>query len=233
MIVTSRPSLRTQTHLSCTCAPSRLGTCSAATKRVGIPMLEEHFGVGVQEAGEPSNGVGGTVCAMVVVPARHLAFVLVASHVRGDADDRLVDVAVAETTPSIRGAVLDLVPRLQFEAFVAECWVPNSGIFIWVVEGNVVFIGRALGSSDGWHAAATGRGTCGRLRVDIIENASGEPRVDEATTRLEQGIIVHSDVLFQGLESRAKRGPSSGLGAEPYDFCCDSGVIDGVDVLVH
>src|SRR5882757_9413929 len=222
MIVTSRPSLRTQTHLSYACTPSRLATCGAATKRVGVPMFEEHFGVGIQEAGEPSNGVGGTVRAVVVVPARHLVLVLVASHMRGDTDDRLVDVAVAETAPSIRGAVLDLVPQLQFEAFVAECWVPNSGLLVRVMEGDVVFVGRALGSSDGWHAAATGRGTCGRLRVDVIKDASGEPRVDEATTRLEQGVVVHSDVLLQGLESGAERGPSGGLGAESYNFRCDS-----------
>jgi len=148
-------------------------------------MFEEHFGVGVQEVGEPSNGVGGTVRAVIIVPARHLALVLVASRVRGDADDRLMDVAVAETASSIRGTVLDLVPRLQLEAFVAECWVPDSGLLIWVMERDVIFVGRALGSSDGWHAAAAGRGTCGRLRVDIIEDASGEPCVDEATTCLE------------------------------------------------
>ena len=170
---------------------------------------------------------------MMVVPARHLALVLVASHMRGDADDRLVDVAVAETASSVRGAVLDLVPRLQFEAFVAECWVPDGGLLIWVVEGDVVFIRRSLGSSDGWHAAPTGRGTRGRLRVDIIEDASGEPCMDKATTCLEQGIVVHSDVLFQGLEPCTERGASGGLGAESYDFRCDSGVVNSVDMLIH
>src|SRR5712671_399262 len=133
MIVTSRPSLRTQNPLEL----CLLGTCGAAAKRVGVPMFEEHFGVGVQEAGEPSNGVGGTVRAMVVVPARHLALVLVASHMRGDTNDRFVDVAVAETASSIRGTVLDLVSRLQLEAFITECWVSDSGLFIWVMEGDV------------------------------------------------------------------------------------------------
>ena len=229
MIVTSRPSLRTQNPLEL----CLLGTCGAAAKRVGVPMFEEHFGVGVQEAGEPSNGVGGTIRAVVIVPARHLALVLVASHMRGDADDRLVDVTVAETASSVRGAVLDLVPRLQFEAFVAECWVSDCGLLVWVMEGDIVFVGRALGSSDGWHATAAGRGTRGRLRIYVIEDASGEPRVDETTTCLEQGVVVHSDVLFQGLESCAERGASSSLGAEPYDFRCDPGVVDGVDVLIH
>jgi len=101
------------------------------------------------------------------------------------------------------------------------------------MEGDIIFVGRALGSSDGWHAAAAGRGTRGRLRIYVIEDASGEPRVDETTTCLEQGVVVHSDVLFQGLESCAERGASSCLGAEPYDFRCDSGVVDGVDVLIH
>src|SRR5712671_2415847 len=105
MIVTSRPSLRTQTHLSYTCEPSGLGTCGAATKRVGVPMFEEHLGVGVHEASEPPNGVGGAVRAVVVVPARHLALVLVATHMRGDANDRLMDVAVTEAASSVQGAV--------------------------------------------------------------------------------------------------------------------------------
>ena len=115
MIVTSRPSLRTQTHLSYTCDSSSLGTCGAATKRVGIPMFEERLGVGVHKVSESPYGVGGAVRAMVVVPTRHLALVLVATHVWGDADDRFVDVAVTETASSVRGAVLDLMPGLQFE----------------------------------------------------------------------------------------------------------------------
>ena len=49
---------------------------------------------------------------MVVVPAGHLALVFRATHVRGDAEDGLVDVAVAETTVPIVRAVLDLVVRL-------------------------------------------------------------------------------------------------------------------------
>jgi len=112
MIVTSRPSLRTQTHLSYAFTSFSFGTCGAAAKRVGIPMFEEHLGVGVQEASESPHGVGGTVRAVVIMPARHLALVFVASHVRGDAEDRLVDVAVAKTASSVRGAVLNLVPRL-------------------------------------------------------------------------------------------------------------------------
>src|SRR5712671_1601500 len=191
MIATSRPSLRTQTHLSCTCEPSRLGTCGAATKRVGVPMLEEHFGVGVHEASEPPNGVGGAIRAVVVVPARHLALVLVATHMWGDANDRLVDVAVAEAASSVRGAVFDLVPRLQLKAFVTECWMPDGGLFVRVVERDVILVRRTLSSSDGGHATTAGRGTCGRLRVYIIKNASGEPCMDETTTCLEQGVVVH------------------------------------------
>ena len=80
---------------------SMFGTCGAATKGVSVPVFEEHTGVRVHEACEPPNGIGGTVCAMVVVPAGHLALVLIATHVRGDAEDRLVDVAIAKATTPI------------------------------------------------------------------------------------------------------------------------------------
>jgi len=211
MIVTSRPSLRTQTHLSYTCEPSRFVACGVAAKGFGIPLFEEHLGVGVHEACEPPNCVGGTICAVVVVPTGHLALVFIAARVQGDAEDGFVGGAVAKATLAIRGAVLDLVPGLQLEAFVTECWVSDGCLFIRVVEGDIVFVRRALSSSDGWHAAATSRGTCGRLRVDIVEDASGEPRVDETATGLKQGIVVHSNVLFQGLEVCAERGTPSGL----------------------
>src|SRR5712672_4388198 len=112
MIVTSRPSLRTQTHLSQTYELSKLGIRGAAAKGIGIPMFEERARVGVHEAGEPPKGVSRTICSVVVVPARHLALVLRATHVRGDAEDGLVDVAVAEATVPIARAVLDLVVRL-------------------------------------------------------------------------------------------------------------------------
>ena len=49
---------------------------------------------------------------MMVVPAGHLALVLRATHVRGDAEGGLVDVAVTEATAPIVRAVLDLVVRL-------------------------------------------------------------------------------------------------------------------------
>jgi len=117
MIVTSRPSLRTQTHLSQTsCELSKLDTCTctcgAAAKGVSVPMFEECSRVGVHEACKPPKGVSGTIRAMVVVPTRHLALVLCATHVRGDAEYGLVDVAVAEATAPIIRAVLDLVVRL-------------------------------------------------------------------------------------------------------------------------
>src|SRR5712675_1349789 len=112
MIATSRPSLRTQTHLSQTCELSKLNTCGTAAKGFGIPLLEECCGVGIHEAGEPPNGVGGTVCAVMVVPTGHLALAFVAAHVWGDAKDGLVDVAVAEATAPIARAVPDLVVRL-------------------------------------------------------------------------------------------------------------------------
>ena len=95
--------------MSQTCELSKLDTCGAAAKGVGVPMLEERSGVGVHEACEPPKGISGTVRAMVVVPTRHLAFVLRATHVRGDAEDGLVDIAVAEATAPIARAVLDLV----------------------------------------------------------------------------------------------------------------------------
>src|SRR5712675_323589 len=128
MIVTSCPSLRTQTHLSHACKLSKLGTCGAATKGVGVPMFEERTGVGVHEACEPPNGVGGAVCAVVVVPAGHLALVFIAMHVWGDAEDGLVDVAVAEATTPVQRAVLDLMAGLEFEAFVTECWVLDHSL---------------------------------------------------------------------------------------------------------
>jgi len=93
---------------SARCACAR-GT---AAKGVGVPMFEERAGVGVHEACKPPKGVSGTVRAVVVVPARHLALVLRAAHVRGDAEYGLVDVAVAEATAPIVRAVLDLVVRL-------------------------------------------------------------------------------------------------------------------------
>ena len=122
---------------------------------------------------------------MVVVPTRHFALVFVAARVRGDAEDGFVGGAATEAALAIRGAILDLMPGLQLEAFVTECWVSDGCLFVRMVEGDVVLVRRALSSSDGWHAAATDRGTCGRLQVDVIKDASGEPRMDETTTRLE------------------------------------------------
>src|SRR5712671_5001449 len=126
MIVTSRPSLRTQTHLSYACDSSSFGVCGVATKCVGVPMFEKPLGVGVHEASEPPDGVRGTVCAVVVVPTRYLALVFVAAHVRGDAEDGLMGGAATETALAIQETVLDLVSWLQLEAFVAECWVLNG-----------------------------------------------------------------------------------------------------------
>ena len=111
MIVTSCPSLRTQTHLSQTCELSKLNacTCGVAAKGLGIPMFEERARVGVHEVCKPPKGVGRTIRAVVMVPARHLALVLCATHVRGDAEDGLVDVAVAKATVPDARAVLGLV----------------------------------------------------------------------------------------------------------------------------
>jgi len=100
---------------------------------------------------------------------------------------------------------------LQLEAFVAECWVLDRCLFIRVVKGDVIFVGRTLGSTDSWHAASTGRGTSGRLRVDVVKNASGEPRMYETSTGLEQRVVVHSNVLFQGLETCVVGGTSGSL----------------------
>src|SRR5712672_1695638 len=132
MIVTSCPSLRTQTHLSYACDPSSLGTCGTTTEGVGVPMFEEHLGIGVHQAGEPSDGVSGTVCAVVVVPAGYFALVFVAAHMRGG--------AATEAALAIRGAILDLMPGLQFKAFVTECWVPDGRLFVRMVEGDIVFV---------------------------------------------------------------------------------------------
>src|SRR5712672_1937195 len=97
MIVTSCPSLRTQTHLSQASMLSKLNACGTAAKGVSVPMFKERSKVGVQEAGEPPNSICGTISTMVVVPAGHLALILIATHVRGDADHGLVDVTVTKT----------------------------------------------------------------------------------------------------------------------------------------
>jgi len=75
-------------------------------------VLEEQARVGVHEACEPPNGIGGTVRAMVMMPARHLALVFRAMHVQGYAYNGFVDVAVAEATAPVARAVLDLVVQL-------------------------------------------------------------------------------------------------------------------------
>src|SRR5712671_3127320 len=103
-------------------------------------MFEEHPRIGVHKASEPSHGVGGTIRAVVVVPAGYLALVFVAARMRGDAEDGLVGSAATEATQAIRGAVLDLMSWLQLEAFVTECWMSNGCLFIWVVEGDIVFV---------------------------------------------------------------------------------------------
>jgi len=112
VIVTSRPSLRTQTHLSYACDFSSSGCCGATTKRVGVPMFEEPLGVGIHEASESPDGVGGTVRAVVVVPARYRALVLVAAQVRSGAYDGFVGGGATEAASAVRGTVLSLMPRL-------------------------------------------------------------------------------------------------------------------------
>ena len=86
-------------------------TCARGTaaKGVGVPMFEELAGVGIHEACKPPKGISGTIRPVVVVPARHLALVLRATHVRGDAEYGLMDVAVAEATAPCAWAVLGLV----------------------------------------------------------------------------------------------------------------------------
>ena len=64
-------------------------------------MFEERMGVRVQEACESPNGVGRTICTVVVMPAGHLALVFIATHVWGDAEDGFVDIAVAEATSPV------------------------------------------------------------------------------------------------------------------------------------
>src|SRR5712671_3402749 len=103
MIVTSRPSLRTQTHLSYACDSSSFGFCGATTKRVGVPVFKEPLGIGVHESSEPPDGVGGTVRAVVVVPARYFALVFVAAHVRVGANDGFVGGGATEAALAVRG----------------------------------------------------------------------------------------------------------------------------------
>jgi len=62
--------------------------------------------------GESPDGICRAVCSVVVVPTGHLALILVAMHVWGDAKYGLVGAAVAEAAPSYAGTVLDLVVGL-------------------------------------------------------------------------------------------------------------------------
>ena len=55
----------------------------------------------------------------------------------------------------------------------------------------------------------------------------------EAVTGLEQGIVVHSDVLLQGLEVCVERGAPTGLRSKSHNFRGDPRVVYGVDVSVH
>jgi len=103
------------------------------------------------------------------------------------------------------------VVRLEFEAFITECWLVGCGSSVRVVEGDIVFVRRALSSSHSGHAAMTDWGTSRRLRIDVIEYASGKPRVDETSPGLEQGVVIHSNVLFQGLEACTEHGAPGGL----------------------
>jgi len=112
MIVTSRPSLRTQTHLSYACDSSSFGFCGATTKRVRVPMFEEPLGVSIHEASESPDGVGRAVRAVMVVPARYFALVLVTAYVRDGANDGFVGGGATEAASAVRGTVLGLMPRL-------------------------------------------------------------------------------------------------------------------------
>jgi len=129
-----------------------------AAERVGIPMLEEHLGVGVHEVSEPPNSVGRAIRAVIVVPARHLALVLVANAYVGRCRRWTCGRRCRRSNIVVQRTVLDLVPRLQLKAFVTECWVPDGGFFIRVVERDVVLIRRALSSANGRHTTVAGRG---------------------------------------------------------------------------
>ena len=152
---------------------------------MGIPMLEECAGVGVQEAGEPPYCVCGAISSMVVVPARHFALVLRAVHVRRDTEDRLMIGAATKAALSITWAVTDLMVGLEFKAFITECGLVGGWSFVRVVEGDIIFVGRALCSSHRGHASTANWGTGGRLRINVIKNTSGEPCMYEMVTGLE------------------------------------------------
>jgi len=122
---------------------------------------------------------------------------------------------------------------LQLKAFVAECWVSNGRLF-YTGDGK----GRRLrregpSPSDSWHAAAAGRGTCGGLRIDISEYAGGEPCVDETSAGLEQGIVIHPYVLFQGLETRVITWRVLWFARGTLRPRSDSRVVNGVDMFIH
>ena len=67
----------------------------------------------------------------------------------------------------------------------------------------------------------------------LLKNASGEPRMYETTTCLEQSVVVHPNILFQGFEARVERCASGGLRTESHDLCRDTGIVDSVDVSIH
>ena len=55
----------------------------------------------------------------------------------------------------------------------------------------------------------------------------------ETSLGLKEGIVVHPDVLFQGLEAHAEHSTPTGLRTELHDLCCDTGIVYGMDVSVH
>jgi len=122
---------------------------------------------------------------MMVVPARHFALILCAAHVRCDTEDGLVVGASTKAALSITWAVTDLMVGLKFKAFVTECRLVGGWSLIRVVEGDVIFIRRALCSSLRGHVSMANWGTGGRLRINVIKNTSGEPCMYEMVTGLE------------------------------------------------
>ena len=102
-----------------------------------------------------------------------------------------------------------------------------------MVERDIVLIRGTLCPSNGWHAVMTDWWTGGRLRIDVVEYASGEPHMYETAMSLEQGIVVHSDVLLQGLKAHVESGVLAGLRTESHDLRGDAWVVNGVDVSVH
>jgi hypothetical protein len=135
----------------------------------------------VHEAHDAGCGFGGTLRAMMVVPAGHDAFELHTPKVRRDACQQLVLTTGTEKTVPVIGAIDGAVVGGCQEALIAEFWCGQRGASIWgeplvfcviwrcvcMLEG----VGRSLSSLKFWdEVSAMGRGFGGWGFIHGIED---------------------------------------------------------------